>query len=251
MDYFCSKLEWNSNCDPFDQYRVERFSKGIKDCIQKVGLELGTSPFAALGAQLGAQVPRGALHQGWRAARPHAQPIKHPPRPPARVRLHPTVPCDAAGASYNTHRSKTPLPHRPTTCLTPCSSRRTWTTAPRRCTGATCCGWTRCRRTSVLLGRRLRIGAQRAGAMAPEIMLVAVVGPPAEGQLHGQGSGGVAEGSVCVCAHACACDQPGTHASAVASQCAPSTPTSLPPPHPLLLSPLHSTGTASPIGTSC
>jgi hypothetical protein len=35
VDYYCDKWEWDSPCEPFDAMRVERFAKGIKDCIQK------------------------------------------------------------------------------------------------------------------------------------------------------------------------------------------------------------------------
>jgi len=41
VDYYCSKQEWNSNCEPFSDYSIQRFEKGIKACIQKVCLGIG------------------------------------------------------------------------------------------------------------------------------------------------------------------------------------------------------------------
>jgi hypothetical protein len=35
VDYFCSKWEWDSACEPFTAATIARFAKGIKDCIQK------------------------------------------------------------------------------------------------------------------------------------------------------------------------------------------------------------------------
>ncbi|GBF92700.1 hypothetical protein Rsub_05069 [Raphidocelis subcapitata] len=35
VSYYCSRFEWNSNCEPFNAQNIARFEKGIKGCIQK------------------------------------------------------------------------------------------------------------------------------------------------------------------------------------------------------------------------
>ena len=35
VDYFCSRYEWDSRCEPFTPKTIARFSKGFKDCLQK------------------------------------------------------------------------------------------------------------------------------------------------------------------------------------------------------------------------
>ena len=36
VDYYCNKWEWDSECVPFTQDKIDRFATGIKNCIQKV-----------------------------------------------------------------------------------------------------------------------------------------------------------------------------------------------------------------------
>jgi hypothetical protein len=36
-DYFCSRYEWDSPCQPFTKETIARFAKGFKACLQKVG----------------------------------------------------------------------------------------------------------------------------------------------------------------------------------------------------------------------
>jgi hypothetical protein len=91
VSYYCSKFEWNSNCEPFNAQNIARFEKGIKTCIQKVRRA------GALG--------RHALQPGPFPASPAAAAKQPPaPAPPAPRPL----PCT------------TPNPFRRTTCSTRC-----------------------------------------------------------------------------------------------------------------------------------
>ena len=36
VDYFCSRYEWDKDCEPFTTSTVQRFAAGFRQCLQKV-----------------------------------------------------------------------------------------------------------------------------------------------------------------------------------------------------------------------
>jgi hypothetical protein len=96
VDYYCSKLEWNSNCEPFSDYSLQRFERGIQACIQKAS-QYGGGDWMSAGV-CGVRAARLAaspqIHAWWQQHPSGATTVARPAawRPPSDPPTRPGLP---------------------------------------------------------------------------------------------------------------------------------------------------------------